>query len=120
MVEQAAISAVTEYYTKVGYQVDSVERDNVGWDLTAVRDNRELKLEVKGLSGSDLVIELTPNEYKKMREHRDTYCVCIVSAALTKSKLEIFSYVAGSDQWESTDRRVLNLQELVGARCRAM
>ena len=46
------------YYEKLGYIVTSVERDNVGWDLTAVLGERELKLEVKGLSGSQVVVEL--------------------------------------------------------------
>ncbi len=119
-VEQAAIAVVKEHYTRLGYQVDSVERDNVGWDLNAIRDKRELKLEVKGLSSSDVVIQLTPNEYAMMQKHRDTYRICIVTTALTEPALEVFSYVPESNQWESADRRVLNVKPITGAECRAL
>jgi hypothetical protein len=44
------------YYTQLGYVVDSVEKDNKGWDLEAVHPilSEHLKLEVKGLSGAEL------------------------------------------------------------------
>ncbi len=119
-VEQAAIAIVRDYYAKLGYEVDSVERDNVGWDLNAIRDKRELKLEVKGLSGSDIVIQLTPNEYAMMQEHRDTYRVCVVSTALAEPTLEVFSYVPESRQWESASRRVLNVQTIIAAQCHVL
>lgn len=34
-VEKAAIDCVWSYYEKLGYSVNSVEKDNVGWDLEA-------------------------------------------------------------------------------------
>jgi hypothetical protein len=75
-IELAAIRHATVFYESLeggGRVVESVEKDGVGWDLTVSADNGEiLKVEVKGLSGRDLVVELTPNEYKQMRsaEHR--------------------------------------------------
>ena len=119
-VEQAAIAAVSSYYANLGYQVDSVARDNVGWDLNAIRGERKLKLEVKGLSGAEIVIQLTPNEYAMMQKHRDSYRVCIVSTALTEPRLEVFSYVPESSRWESSDRRVLSVELIVAAQCRAV
>lgn len=117
-VEQAAISTTTDYYRRLSYIVDSKEQDNVGWDLEAVRDRTKLLLEVKGLSGSHLVIELTPNEYAKMQEHRDSYRICVVTNALTAPQLAIFSFSRDTGRWEDQDRgRPLHIAEQVAARC---
>ena len=120
-VEQIAVEQTTAHFTSLGYTVDSIERDNLGWDLTAVSGKRELKLEVKGLSGSQIVVELTPNEYVAMRQYRDSYRVCIVTNALSAPCLEIFAYTPDSGQWESQspERLLLNIQEIVAARCSA-
>lgn len=45
-VEQIAVEHTSAHYEKIGYMIDSVERDNVGWDLNAIHDKRKLKLEV--------------------------------------------------------------------------
>jgi hypothetical protein len=103
-VEQIAIDTTTERFTHLGYRVDSVEQDNIGWDLNAVSGKRELKLEVKGLSGSQLVVDLTPNEYDAMQKHRDSYRVCVVMDAFTAPCLAILAYSPDSGQWESPDR----------------
>ncbi len=116
-VERIAVEATTAHFTRHGYSVDSVEKDNVGWDLNAVLGKRELKLEVKGLSGSQTVVELSPNEYAAMRDNRDSYRVCIVTNALIEHRLEIFAYSHDSGQWEGTERRVLKIQEITAARC---
>ncbi|WP_410723360.1 protein NO VEIN domain-containing protein, partial [Burkholderia sp. SIMBA_042] len=65
--------------------VSSVEEDNVGWDLTVTGGDVTLKVEVKGLSGHELCVELTPNEYKQMvsPEHRAMYAVYVVTGALS-------------------------------------
>lgn len=95
------------------------ERDNVGWDLEATLDNRKLKLEVKGLSGSELVVELTPNEYTKMNANRDTFRLCTVTSALTQPGLSIFQFSIESGRWETSDCRMLEVTEVVSARCTA-
>jgi len=117
-VEKAAIETVTQQYDRLGYEVKSVERDNVGWDLEATLDNRALKLEVKGLSGSDLAVELTPNEFAKMKENRSTYRLCTVTDALTEPNLSIFQFNCESGVWESDDgQKQLEIDEIVSARC---
>ena len=116
-VERIAIDTTMAYFVRLGYRVDSLERDNVGWDLSAVLGKRELRLEVKGLSGSQIVVELTPNEYDAMREHRESYRVCVVTNALTEPRLAVFAYSLDSRQWESHDHRVLDIQENISARC---
>lgn len=101
----------------MGYRVESFEKDNVGWDLNAVLGKRDLKLEVKGLSGSQIVVELTPNEYAAMGKYRDSYRVCVVTNTLSKPCLEIFAYSPDSRQWESPERLVLNIKEIIAAKC---
>jgi hypothetical protein len=114
-VECAAIQIVFDHYTGLGYSVNSVESDNVGWDLTAILRKRELKLEVKGLSGSEVVVQLTPNEYDIMRQHRDTHRLCVVTQALAEPKLEIFAFSVESQRWESHEGRALKAKEIIAA-----
>ncbi len=118
-VEKAAIETTAEHYIELGYEIKSVERDNVGWDLEATLDKRRLKLEVKGLSGSEIAVELTHNEYAKMNDNRDSFRLCTVSSALTKPDLSIFQFNSESGQWESRDGRPLTINEVVSARCYA-
>ena len=91
-VEDIAVEETTRYFTSEGYVVDSVEKDNVGWDLEAVHGKVKLRLEVKGLSGPDICVELTPNEYAKMQEYCDSYQLCVVTSALTNPQLTVFVY----------------------------
>jgi hypothetical protein len=116
-VEQIAVKTTEDYFTGLGYRVNSVEQDNVGWDLNAVLGNRDLKLEVKGLSGSQIVVELTPNEYAAMKAYLESYRVCVVTDALTEPCLEVFAYSLDSRRWESPGRRILSIQEIKAARC---
>ena len=118
-VEKVAIETTAEHYIGLGYEVKSVERDNVGWDLEATLDKRRLKLEVKGLSGSEIAVELTPNEYAKMNENRDSFRLCTVTSTLTEPELSIFQLNSESGNWESRDGRSLTVNEGVSARCYA-
>jgi hypothetical protein len=72
---------------------------------------------VKGLSGLQIVVDLTPNEYAAMQRHRDSYRLCVVPNALTNPCLEIFSYSQDSGLWESGTGSVLHIQDIVAARC---
>jgi hypothetical protein len=118
-VERAAIRTTVRHFRRLGYAVGSVERDNVGWDLNAVNEVRELRLEVKGLSGSKVAVDLTPNEYTAMRRHRDSYRVCVVTESLTAPRLEVFAYSRESGLWQGPAGRVLAVEENVAARCSA-
>ena len=101
----------------IGYIVDSVEKDNVGWDLEAILDNRLLRLEAKGLSQKKLLIELTPNEYDKMQKHRDSYRVCVVTDALGRDPvLWIFAFSPESQAWEDDEENHLAITEITSAR----
>jgi hypothetical protein len=98
--------------------VASVELDNVGWDLEARMEKRFLRLEVKGLSGPDLSIGLTPNEYAKMLEHRNSYHLCIVTNAITSPTLSIFRFSQETNDWRDNDDRGLLISENIATNCR--
>lgn len=130
-IELAAVRHAAQYYESVegGSQtVESVEKDGVGWDLNVTAPTGAvLKVEVKGLSGRDVVAELTPNEYKQMLSaaNRTDYVVYIVTEADTpQAKRHIFlhnkdSSVGKSRVWVTTDGRLLKIQERVAARLSA-
>ncbi|MHC2069765.1 protein NO VEIN domain-containing protein [Bremerella sp. T1] len=116
-VESAAIDAVTRYYTENGYDVRSVESDNVGWDLEATLGDRMLRIEVKGLSGPDIAVELTPNEYRMMQKHRQSYRLCTVTSALDDPQLEVFYHSNEWNGWGSSSGLRLTIDEIISARC---
>jgi len=118
-VEKAAIALVAAHYRALGYDLNSVERDNLGWDLTATYGRVELHLEVKGLSGPDLVAELTPNEYRHLLENALVYRLCIVCNTLTSPLLEIFSFDYDTGHWTTASGRILHFKDMVSARVSA-
>jgi len=115
-VEAKAVKCVIKHYKKIGYELTSVEKDNVGWDLTAVNNKITLKLEVKGLSGKDIATELTPNEFKNLIADKGNYRLCVVTETLTTPKLKIFSYSTDNNKWTSADGTTLRFEEFIGAR----
>lgn len=116
-VEQAAVNVVTAHFRGLGYDVISCEQENLGWDLEATCGSRKLLLEVKGLSGTSLCVELTPNEFAKMDSHKHSYCLCIVTRALSSPELAVFSYSVEGDRWQDERRRTLLVECRTGARC---
>lgn len=115
-VEKNAVLFVSNYYKKLGYEIHSFEKDNVGWDLTATNTKTELKLEVKGLSGINISTELTPNEFKNLKADKKFYRLCIVTNALAKPKLIIFAHSYANNEWTSEDGTVIKFDEVVSAR----
>jgi hypothetical protein len=86
-VEAAAVEAVWSHYEDAGYALKTVETENLGWDLEARKGPQNLRIEVKGVSGSAIYFELTPNEYSKLKEHAKAYRVCVVCEALTAPRM---------------------------------
>jgi hypothetical protein len=115
-VEKKAVLHVTKHYRKLGYQIESFEKDNVGWDLLATNNKTQLKLEVKGLSGNTISTELTPNEYLYLNGDKKFYRLCIVTKALTKPFLRIFSYSKDTDEWTCQYGTVIKFEEVISAR----
>lgn len=115
-VEKRAIQTVTNHYVKLGYTIESFEKDNLGWDLTATNEKVRLKLEVKGLSGETISTELTPNEYKNLQADLVFYRLCIVTNTLLKPVLAIFSYSNEMGAWTSEEGKILQFEPVVSAR----
>lgn len=86
-VEKAAVDFVSAYFEAEGYSLTSVERDCVGWDLTATKGRTTLRVEVKGMTEDTVRFELTPNEYVRLQEHGPNYRVCIVLEALANPRM---------------------------------
>jgi hypothetical protein len=123
-VELSAIDLATVHFKSLDYWVENVETDNLGWDLNAIhqRTGLLLRLEVKGLSGQGINVELTPNEYKMMKKHRQTFRICVGTDCLKKSRrrLAIFAYNDTSRNWVDGLDRALQISEAKSARLRLL
>ena len=115
-VEDAAVDHVRKYYEAEGYIVESVESENLGWDLYARFKDLELKIEVKGLSGSQILVELTPNEFQKMEDYKEVYRVAVVTNALSDPTLSLLSYNSENDSWEDSSGNKVKVDKIVAAR----
>jgi len=120
LVEKSAIAIVTKHY--VGNEVRSVEKDNVGWDLEIYQEGAPAlgaepvyRIEVKGLSGPETVVGMTPNEYRCVKEHLDgtlpSYRIAVVTSALSAPRLQIFAYDNVRKSWvDETKKKSVALQ----------
>ena len=123
-VEEIAVNVAIDFFSSEEggvYKVISKEKYNLGWDLEARRSNKPtLLIEVKGLSGDRVSIELTPNEYEKMisTEHRDSYVLFVVTNCLTDHP-EAYDYRFDNGRWKETDGTLLEIEKRIGAVCRA-
>ncbi len=111
-IEKAAIRATCNHFESLGYSIHSVEKDNVGWDLEAASGKTNLKIEVKGLSGNNFTIELTPNEYKAFVAESDSYRLSVLVSALDKPTLYVCRYSKEQMAWviEGHGNRRLDVQ----------
>ena len=119
-VERAAVDFVIADYESRGFECDSVEADNKGWDLEVTRGAVKLLVEVKGCSGDSRQVELTPNEYAAMghRRYREIYRLAVVTRALEEQqrRLSMVRYNGSDDTWRDQDGRRVRVKELTGAR----
>ena len=109
-VEKAAINTTTRHFENIGYTVKSVEKDNIGWDLEAARGKRKLLIEVKGLSGEALSVELTPKEYQCLDKQERNYRLCVVSTALNNPDLYICRYSEKKRKWIVKDHKTATIE----------
>ena len=98
-VEKSAIREVRKHFQALGYDVESVERDNIGWDLEATAGRIKLRIEVKGLSGLLPAGELTPNEFVAFSENAPAYRLAIVTNSLKAPNLIICRYSLEAQGW---------------------
>jgi hypothetical protein len=99
-IEQAAVAATKAHFKKHGYEVESFEQDNRGWDLEARKGDERLLIEVKGHIGNAIQFELTPNEYSKLQENSQSYRVCVLRNVLLRdTDLEVYAPKKIAGEW---------------------
>ncbi|WP_177428107.1 protein NO VEIN domain-containing protein [Candidatus Venteria ishoeyi] len=104
IIEKSAIEFSVEYYLDQGYDVQSVESENIGYDLIASKGKIQLYIEVKGTSTKsidDINVALTPNEYVTSIRNCRKYRIVIVYDALISPKLLEFFWVSQEEAWFS-------------------
>jgi hypothetical protein len=114
-VELAAMELTAEYYTQLGFDVYDVHEKNYGWDMEARKGKEKLLLEVKGLSGNELTVELSANEYAKSKKHKKDFRICIVNNALDKNKKQLHVFANIKGYWISNNGLWLNETPKVSA-----
>ena len=123
-VETTAVDLATQFFRSEeggGYDVVSKEKDGLGWDIEASHPDRAtLLIEVKGLSGNKVSVELTPNEYKQMmkKKNRKRYVLFVVTNCLGARQLA-HDYRFNNGHWSDADGSVLKIRERIGAVCRS-
>jgi hypothetical protein len=117
-IERAAIDAASRYYGDQGYDVISVEREHVGYDLEARYKSDTLLIEVKGTNhrADHATVNLSPNEYRKSKSRTRQYRICIVTNALSVGQVNDFLWDPEEGVWrdENTGKR-LSVEEATSA-----
>lgn len=119
LVEQNAVDIAEQYYSyRYGKQnVIYVGKENKGWDLEVRTNTINLKIEVKGLSGKDVVIELTPNEYNTFRQKNLNYHLFVVTEALSNAQQHrVYKYQSKGDIWVGSDSSILKIRIVKSAK----
>ena len=115
-IEKAAIELVVRHFREKGYEVVSVEKDNVGWDLEAWSGKSKLMIEVKGLSGLSANAQLTSNEYVAFKARAAGYRLAIVTDALGTPGLRIARYSSELNAWLIDDHsKAVSIKEQISA-----
>jgi uncharacterized protein DUF3883 len=116
-VERVAMHLSKRHFAALNYRITPVHKDNLGWDMEARKAGVTLRVEVKGLSGRDLCVEVTPNEYAMMRKHKHAYRICIATNCLSKRRaLSVFAFSEELGKWTDEDDRPLQLKIIESAR----
>lgn len=79
-VELAAVEFVWTQFESRGYTIHDYQRDNLGYDLLAVKPGSTLKLEVKGADGLGPRFFLTRNERKCAAQDQNWRLVMVTNA----------------------------------------
>jgi len=116
-VEQCAVDFTKNYFASLNYKHESFEKEKVGWDITFTNETEELFVEVKGLSGNNISVEFTPNEYStSIEKQTNGYRIAIVTNALAKiPELHLFEYDTETGIWKSNTGKELEIKEKTGA-----
>lgn len=83
-VEKNAVNIAIRYFETRNFKIERVEKLNKGWDIEATKNARKFNIEVKGFSGEEVFVELTPNEFLPFSRRKKNYILFIVTKALDK------------------------------------
>ncbi|MBL0049668.1 MAG: DUF3883 domain-containing protein [Bacteroidetes bacterium] len=112
LVEQTAVNFAKQFYAKRygGMKnIKSVESEKKGWDLEVKTDTFKINIEVKGQSGAELNVELTPNEFKAFNKCSQNYHLFVANEVLSNNPIiRVFKYQKKGSIWVANDKSVLN------------
>lgn len=80
-VERAAVRAAEAHLARAGWRVRSVEASKVGYDLHCARRGELLRVEVKGIRGTEPRFILTAGEYRRSQTD-PAFALSVVTSAL--------------------------------------
>jgi hypothetical protein len=92
-VEKAAVDFVARHYRKNGYDVQSHENLNCGYDLYAANTEADkiLEIEVKGTASAEEGFFLTRNEYYYMNSGTRDWRLALVTDAISNPVLHVYT-----------------------------
>ena len=91
LVEKAAVRFVTKTLKHDGYSIESVENENLGFDLRCRKARRELHVEVKGNSGLNAAFMVTQNELSCAKTDPDFRLALVNGATGPKPRITLFT-----------------------------
>jgi hypothetical protein len=91
IVEKAACKAVRKHFKEQGFKIVSREKENLGYDFDASRNQEELHVEVKGISGAVAKFIITANELKLARTDLQFRVAAVTEALATNPKIHFFT-----------------------------
>jgi hypothetical protein len=118
-IEREAMLATIAWCEERGLSCTDVSLQYRGWDLEAGSGKNVLRIEVKRSSRpiGEALLELTPNEFSKMSEHRDSFRVSVVSLAAPEPNVVMFYWSNEVGAWiADAGGYTLKLHEVVSAR----
>lgn len=98
-IEDAAVTFVKDHYESLGYTVEDFQKENKGYDLTAVKGREVIKLEVKGTDATVPRFFLTRNEYKCAKRDPE-WLLAVVSTARQAPQLRLMSIAEVEQTYE--------------------
>lgn len=145
-IEKRAVEFVKFYYKKSNcVDLKSVEQKKYGWDLEHMLFNGKVRVEVKGKKGKEIGFLLTPNEYFKMKKHKEKFKIAVVTEAIKNPQIHIIefsnykwrcsmktppskvNYINGkfilrnkktqTKKWKSQKTRTVKIKEVISAHC---
>ena len=119
-IEREAMAAAIQWCVERELPYEDVSLKKLGWDLQAGEGKAILRIEVKGssLPIGKALLELTPNEFAKMTEHRESYRLAVVSVSGSNTDLVMFAWSGEAGAWigRGGGTYALKLHEVVSAR----